>query len=148
MLRPAGFVPVETNEDDQQQPSALANWPVQIALTPVRAPFFEDADLLIAGDCVPFAFAGFHQRFVSGRTLLMGCPKLDDAAAYREKLARILAENSVRSIKVAYMEVPCCFGLVHLVRQALDESGKMLPLSVTKISIQGEILETHELQAG
>ena len=87
MLRPAGFVPVETDGDDQHQPSALGNWPVQMALMPIRAPFFEEADLLIAGDCIPFAFADFHQRFVSGRTLLMGCPKLDDAALYREKLA-------------------------------------------------------------
>jgi len=146
MLEPARFVPVESQGDGPQPYSALTNWPVQLALTPIKAPFFEDADLLIAGDCVPFAYTDFHRRFVAGRTLLVGCPKLDDATLYRKKLARIFAENSVQSLRVLYMEVPCCYGLVHLVRQALQESGKDLPLTVTKISIKGELLETHELQ--
>ena len=145
MLEPDGFVPVESQGDAGHLRSALTNWPVQLALTPIRAPFFEDADLLIAGDCVPFAHADFHRRFVTGKTLLMGCPKLDDAALYRTKLARIFAENAVRSLRVLYMEVPCCYGLVHLVRQALDDSGKDLPLTVTKISVKGEVVETHEL---
>jgi Pyruvate/2-oxoacid:ferredoxin oxidoreductase delta subunit len=119
--------------------SLLSNWPVQIRLVAVNAPFFEKAKLLISADCVPFAFADFHRRFLSGHTLLVGCPKLDDAEFYKRKLAQIFSQNDIQSIEVVYMEVPCCFGLVELVRQALDESEKKIPLTLTQIGRRGTI---------
>jgi len=122
-------------------PSTLTNWPVQLHLVPTHAPYLEGAKLLIAADCVPFAFADFHRELLAGRTLVIGCPKLDDVEAYVEKLAEILRVNDVASIDVAYMEVPCCFGLVRLVRTALADSGKDIPLHLIKIGIGGEILE-------
>jgi len=128
--------------------SALGNWPVQLRLVPVRAPYFEGSGLLIAADCVPFSFADFHRRFLVGRTLLVGCPKLDDADLYRRKLAQIFLQNDIRAVEVVYMEVPCCYGLVHLVQQALKDSGKNIPLALTKIGIKGEILETRRDQDG
>jgi len=126
--------------------SVLGNWPVQLRLVPVRAPYFDGSTLLIAADCVPFAFSDFHGRFLADNTLVIGCPKLDDAELYRHKLAQIFLQNDVREVEVVYMEVPCCYGLVHLVQQALRESGKDIPLSLNKISINGEILEATKVQ--
>ncbi len=123
------------------EPSQLANWPIQIHLVPTSAPFLKDARLLIAADCVPFTFADFHHHFLAGRMLLVGCPKLDDAEAYRRKLAQIFAQNDIKSIDVVYMEVPCCFGLVNLVRAALEDSRQQIPLTLTKVGIGGEIEE-------
>jgi Pyruvate/2-oxoacid:ferredoxin oxidoreductase delta subunit len=125
--------------------SQLGNWPVQLMLLPTRAPYFQDADLLIAADCVPFAFSDFHRRFVTGKTLAIGCPKLDDAGFYQNKLSQIFAGNEIRSIHVVYMEVPCCFGLVHTVREARDASGKPIPLTLTRISIRGDEMESKSL---
>jgi len=122
-------------------PSELGNWPVQLHLVPPTAPYLRRARLLIASDCVPFAFAGFHRRFLSGRVLLVGCPKLDDAASYGDKLAQILHANAIESVEVAYMEVPCCYGMVQLVRQAISQSGRSIPLTLTKIAIRGQVLE-------
>lgn len=129
-------------------PSRLGNWPVQLQLVPARAPYFENADLVIAADCAPFAFADFHRRFLEGKVLLIGCPKLDSAEFYRKKFAQIFIQNEIRSIEVAYMEVPCCFGLVHLVHEALKESGKQIPLTLTKVGISGDILETVDVKTG
>lgn len=126
-------------------PSQLANWPVQLMLLPPRAPYLDGADLLIAADCAPFAYADFHRDFVSGKTVTIGCPKLDDGEVYRDKLSRIFRDNDIRSIQVVHMEVPCCFGLVHLVRLALEESGKQLPLTLTKISIRGELMDSSRV---
>jgi NAD-dependent dihydropyrimidine dehydrogenase PreA subunit len=126
-------------------PSQLRNWPVQIALLPVRAPFYDGAELLVAADCAPFAFADFHRRFLSGRVLAVGCPKLDDTGFYRSKLGRILEANDVRSVHVVNMEVPCCFGLVQLARRAIVESGKSIPLTVTTIGIRGDVLGTERV---
>ena len=120
--------------------SELRQWPVQIKLAPVRAPYFDGAKLLIAADCTAYAFAGFHRRFVRGHITLVGCPKLDDTD-YSEKLAEILRENDIRSVSVVRMEVPCCGGIVAAVKKALAASGKQLPWSVTTISVRGEILE-------
>jgi Pyruvate/2-oxoacid:ferredoxin oxidoreductase delta subunit len=127
-----------------QTPSALRNWPVQIELAPVNAPYFDGARLLLAADCVPFAFADFHRVFISGRTVLVGCPKLDDPGAYREKLAELFRRNDITSIEVAHMEVPCCYGLAHLVTMALQDSGKDIPLSLTRIGVRGDVQETTE----
>ncbi len=122
-------------------PSRLTNWPVQLKLAPVKAPYFDGAHLLIAADCVPFTFADFHERFLRGRTLVIGCPKLDSFDFYRKKLAQIFIQNDIRSLEVVYMEVPCCFGLVHLVHESLKESGKDIPLTFTKVGMKGDILE-------
>ncbi len=127
--------------------STLTNWPVQIKLLPLEGPYFKDAHLLIAADCVPFAFADFHSRLLEGRTLLIGCPKLDDAEFYMNKLTEIFKRNDIKSIGVAYMEVPCCFGLVHLVKMALAKSGKEIRVSFTKLGIQGDELEEVGKQA-
>ena len=118
--------------------SQLSHWPVQLRLVPVNAPYFHDADLLIAGDCVPFAYANFHHDFLRGKAVVVGCPKLDDLRSYREKLTEILRTNSIRSVTVAFMEVPCCFGLVKATEDALKASGKTIPLKKGRIGIQGD----------
>jgi len=124
--------------------SRLRNWPVQLHLVPVNAPYLQGARLLLAADCTPFALGDFHRKLLDGKILLIGCPKLDDAAFYRNKLATILKENDVRSLTVVYMEVPCCFGLVKLARTAVEDSEKKIPLSTIKVGIRGEILEVEE----
>ena len=143
--QPAADEPAVSSPEDGPSPSRLGNWPVQLTLVPVQAPYLQGARLLIAADCVPFAFADFHQRFLAGRVLLVGCPKLDDAEHYRQKLAEIFTTNDIESVDVLHMEVPCCFGLVRLVQLALEDSGKQIPVSVTNIGVHGEILETSQL---
>jgi len=125
--------------------SRLSNWPVQIKLLPVSAPFLQGARLLIAADCAPFAYADFHRRFMTDRVVLIGCPKLDDAALYQEKLTEVFQRNDIAEVEVVYMEVPCCFGLVRLVSSAIKESGKPVPLMLTKLAIRGEELESREI---
>lgn len=127
-------------------PSALSNWPVQLALAPLQAPYYDGANLLIASDCAPFALADFHRTLLAGNTLLVGCPKLDNADLYRRKLGQIFAQNDIRAVTIAYMQVPCCFGLVHLVRQAIQDSGKDIPLTSVKIGIRGEVLAASSLE--
>ena len=114
-------------------------------LVPVQAPFFEGADLLLAADCVPFALPDFHARFLRGRKLLIGCPKLDDSAFYAQKLGQILKSNDVRSLTIVHMEVPCCFGLRRLAKQALAESGRQIPAEAIVIGIRGDVKERHDL---
>jgi ferredoxin len=120
------------------RPSRLRHWPVQIMLVPPAAPFLEGADVLIAADCVPFAYADFHEELLRGKVLLVGCPKLDDARLYREKLAEMFVRNDVRSVTVAHMEVPCCFGMVKLVESAIADSGKSIPMETRMISVKGQ----------
>lgn len=120
--------------------AVLGNWPVQLSLVPVTAPYLDRAALLIAADCTAFAFPDFHRRFLKGKVALIGCPKLDDAAFYREKLAKIIQTNQVEFIHVVYMEVPCCGGLVRLVQGAVADSGCKVPVKLTKIGIAGEVL--------
>jgi len=119
-------------------PSQLRQWPIQIMLVPPFAPYLKDADLLIAADCVPFADADFHRTLLKGKALLIGCPKLDDAEFYKEKITQILKDNNIKSITCAHMEVPCCFGLVSIIRSAIDESGKDIPFEEVNISIRGK----------
>jgi len=125
-----------------KEPSMLGHWPVQLALVPRKAPFLREADLVLAADCVPFAFAGFHREFLVGRALLVACPKLDDFQAHQQRLTDILRESGVRSVTVVHMEVPCCSGLVHMVRQAIRASRRDIPLTEVTIGIRGEILNT------
>lgn len=124
----------------QDAQSQLVNWPVQIKLAPVRAPYFEDAALLIAADCTAYAYAAFHSRFLAGRVCLIGCPKLDDVD-YSEKLTEILRGNSIRSVTIVRMEVPCCGGLEMAAKRALQQSGKFLPWHVVTVHIDGSITE-------
>jgi Fe-S-cluster-containing hydrogenase component 2 len=126
--------------------SRLSQWPVQLKLVPVNAPYFQDADLLVVADCVPFAYANFHQDFLKGKAVVVGCPKLDDIQYYREKLTEILKNNSIKSIAVPYMEVPCCFGLVKATEDAIKNSGKNIPLKKAKIGIRGEIQPEGEVE--
>ena len=119
--------------------SMLSQWPVQLKLVPINASYFQDADLLIAADCVPFAYANFHQDFLKGKAVVVGCPKLDDIQYYKEKLTEIFNTNPMKSVTVPYMEVPCCFGLVMAVEEAIRASGKDIPIKKVKIGIQGEI---------
>ena len=121
--------------------SRLGQWPVQIKLVPENAPYFEDADLLIAADCTAYAYGGFHDRFMRGHVTLIGCPKLD-AVDYAEKLTAILTRNAVRSLTVVRMEVPCCGGIVHAVKAALQASGKLIPWRVVTISTDGTIINS------
>lgn len=120
--------------------SELRQWPVQIKLVPVQAPYFEGAKLLIAADCTAYAYANFHAEMIRGHITLIGCPKLD-AGDYAEKLTQILAQNDIRSVQIVRMEVPCCGGLEHAAKQALQASGKMIPWSVVTISTDGRRLD-------
>jgi len=117
--------------------SRLRQWPVQIILVPPSAPYLKDADLLIAADCVPFAYADFHDDLLKGKILLVGCPKFDDVEFYKERITQILKNNNIKSITCAYMEVPCCFGLVSIVKSAISASGKDIPFKEVTISIKG-----------
>lgn len=117
----------------------LRQWPVQIMLTPPNAPYFNNADVLIAADCVPFAYPDFHHDLLKGKTLLVGCPKLDDVALYKEKLARIFKMNAVKSVTYAHMEVPCCYGLIEPLKEAIAASGRKIPLEDITISLRGEL---------
>jgi Fe-S-cluster-containing hydrogenase component 2 len=119
--------------------SQIRNWPVQLTLLPAKAPYYKDADLLVAADCCAYAYAGFHNDFIKDHTLIVGCPKLDNINAYREKLATILNANNIKSMTVTYMEVPCCMGLVRLVEDAVKQSGRDIPLKKVKIGIKGEV---------
>lgn len=124
--------------------SQLSQWPVQLKLVPINAPYFQDADLLVAADCVPFAYPDFHQDFLKGKVVVVGCPKLDDIQSYREKLTEIFRTNSIKSVTVPYMEVPCCFGLVKATEDAIATSGKKIPFKKVKIGIRGEIKAEEE----
>ncbi|MFH0731668.1 MAG: 4Fe-4S binding protein [Candidatus Omnitrophota bacterium] len=123
----------------QAAQSQLNQWPVQIKLVPAHAPYLQDADLLIVGDCVPFAYADFHEELLKGKVLLVGCPKLDDAEYYKEKVADIFKHNNIKSITCVHMEVPCCFGLINIAKEALGISGKNIPIKEITIGIQGDI---------
>jgi len=127
--------------------SQLTQWPVQLKLVPINAPYFQDADLLIAADCAPFAYANFHQDFLKGKAVVVGCPKLDDIQLYKEKLTEIFKTNSIKSITVPYMGVPCCFGLVKVTEDAIAASGKNIPLKKVKIGIRGDIKSEEEVRA-
>jgi ferredoxin len=118
--------------------SELSQWPVQLRLVPTHAPYFQDAQLLIAADCVPFAYANFHQDLLKGKMLLVGCPKLDDLSLYKDKLEQIFASNDIKSVTYAHMEVPCCFGLLPVIEEAIAASGKNIPFKDITISIKGE----------
>ncbi len=132
--RPASGKSAETGE------SCLAQWPCQIRLMPVRAPYLDGAKLLIAADCTAYAYARMHEDFMRGRVTVIGCPKLD-SIDYSEKLTEIIRQNEIRSVEIVRMEVPCCGGLEQAARKALQASGKFIPWQVVTISADGRILE-------
>jgi NAD-dependent dihydropyrimidine dehydrogenase PreA subunit len=119
--------------------SELRQWPIQLHLVSSRAPYFQNAELILVADCVPFAYANFHTDFLRGKAIAIGCPKLDDLSAYGEKIKEIISSSGIKSLRVIHMEVPCCFGLVHIAQKALAKSGKDIPLETTVIGIDGEI---------
>jgi ferredoxin len=133
--------PIEKDiaENKPELKSQLRQWPIQLKLVPVNAPYFDKADILIAADCVPFSYAGFHEKLLKGKILIIGCPKLDDKQLYLNKLSAIFSGNDIKSVTVVHMEVPCCFGLIKLVENAVDSSGKEIPVKTVEISIKGEI---------
>ena len=137
-LSPANSAAVPASAP-QTPASELAQWPVQIKLVPVHAPYYDGADLLVAADFTAYAYGNFHERFIKNRITLIGCPKLD-SVDYTEKLTAIIRENDIRSVTVIRMEVPCCGGLEYAVKEALKASGKFIPWHVVTISTDGRIL--------
>ena len=122
------------------QESRLSQWPVQIKLVPVNAPYFDGAKLLIAADCTAYAYAAFHERFIKGHITLVGCPKLD-SVDYSEKLTEIIRSNDIKSVTVVRMEVPCCGGLELAAKKALQQSGKFIPWQVVTVTVDGRLVE-------
>jgi len=123
--------------------SELRQWPVQLHLVSPAAPYFKNADLVLVADCVPFAYADFHQDFLKGKAIAIGCPKLDDVDAYIEKITQIIKTANPKSIEVIHMEVPCCYGLVHIAKESLRKSGENIPFESVIIGIKGEVMATE-----
>ncbi|MBU0709812.1 MAG: 4Fe-4S binding protein [Candidatus Omnitrophica bacterium] len=132
---------VDKNKVQAKLESQLRQWPIQIKLIPAIAPFLNNADILIAADCVPFTYADFHEDLLKGKVLLVGCPKLDDLDLYQDKITQMLKNNDVKTITYAHMEVPCCFGLVGAIKTAISEAGKNIPFEEVVISIKGDRLQ-------
>jgi hypothetical protein len=122
----------------ESRPSELRQWPTQLHLVPPSAPYLQNAHLLIAADCAPFAYAEFHRDFIKGRVLVNACPKLDDTSTYIDKLAAMISQNDIQSVTVPIMEVPCCRGLAMMAQQAVEQSGKDVPLVIAVIGVDGE----------
>lgn len=120
--------------------SQLQQWPVQLMLVPTSAPFLQESDLLVAADCVPFAYPDFHRKLLKGRSLVIACPKLDNAEHYVEKLTEMIRLNNFRSITIAHMEVPCCFSLGRIVNEAIKRAGVKVPVMDVNVAIQGELI--------
>lgn len=138
----------DSRSDDTatENPSQLSHWPVQMMLVSPNAPYFKDADLLWAADCVPFAYADFHKRFLAGKSVIMGCPKLDDTQLYAEKLAEILTIGKPKSLTVLHMEVPCCSGMTRIAKEAIISSGAKIKFDDVTININGDIGKIDTLE--
>jgi len=146
-LAPSGEAPAPPAAPETGGRSQLRHWPVQLTLLPEQGDIWHDADVLLSADCVPCALGDFHDRLLAGRTLAVACPKLDDAAAYVEKLARILAGNAIRSVTIARMEVPCCGGLVRIMQTARARANSRVPVSVVTVAASGEVVDVSEMKA-
>lgn len=131
---------MEAKRKKEHEAGQLSQWPVQIKLVPVNAPYFDNANLLVAADCTAYAYGNFHNEFIKNRITLIGCPKLDEGN-YTEKLTEIIANNNLKSVTVVRMEVPCCGGIENAVKNALQKSGKFIPWRVVVISTDGKIIE-------
>jgi len=121
--------------------SQLSHWPVQIRLVPPTAPFLKGADLLVAADCVPVAYPNFHRDLLAGKVVMQGCPKFDETESYIQKFAEIFTAAQLKSITIAIMEVPCCSSMRHIIQEALNRSGKSIPVHEVVISVRGELLQ-------
>ena len=128
----------ESADEAGQRPSELRQWPVQLHLVPPTAPFLQGKEVLLAADCVPFAYADFHRDMLKDRALLIACPKLDNTQPYVEKLVTMLQQSDIKKLLVAHMEVPCCSGLIAIAKQALQDSGVDVPFETIKVGIQGD----------
>ena len=128
------------NIPGSQTGSALSHWPIQIRLIPPSAPFLENCDLLVAADCTAFSYASFHQDFLQGKIMMMGCPKFDDAQMYVERFSEILQQKTIQSLTVLIMEVPCCASMIGIIKAARDKTGSTVPVRQVVISTQGQIL--------
>ncbi len=132
---------------DPEVLSELRQWPVQLGLLPSRAKFFQDANLLVAADCVPFAYGNFHRDFLQDQALVVGCPKLDDANAHFQKLTEIFKQNQINKVTIAIMEVPCCSALQRIVQEAIKAAGKSIPVELVVVSAEGEIVNREQVAA-
>lgn len=140
---------IETNSatpltERTSEPSRLRQWPVQLMLVPPTAPYFKNADLLITADCVPFAFPDFHERFLKGKALVVGCPKLDNLQHYLDKLTEVFKVNDLKSVEVLKMEVPCCGGIAQAAVEARQRAGGTFPLTITTFGIRGDLQESYQ----
>ena len=140
-LREFGRAEVPVRAEGEPRPSMLTNFPFQLALVPPTAPFLKEAELVLAADCVPFAYAAFHEEFLAGHTLLIDCPKLNDFEPHKAKLTEIIKRNNLKSLTIVHMEVPCCSGLTYMAEEAVKASGKNLQLREVVIGVKGEIKE-------
>jgi NAD-dependent dihydropyrimidine dehydrogenase PreA subunit len=145
--QPAAAAPTEATAAGEEMESALSHWPVQIMLVPPTAPFLKGADLLVLADCVPVAFPSVHRDFIKGKSVLLGCPKLDNAEFYIEKFSQICKQSGVNSITSVVMEVPCCSGLPMIVKKGMELSGVEIPMEEVVISTRGKILERRQVKA-
>jgi NAD-dependent dihydropyrimidine dehydrogenase PreA subunit len=139
--------PGTTDSHTTAVPSHLSHWPVQLKLVSPHAPYFADADLLLVADCVPFAMGDFHNEFLKDSSIVVGCPKLDDADFYIERLATILKANELNSLMVLHMEVPCCFGQTHIARQAIARSGVKMAFEDVTIDLHGNVSKTETIES-
>lgn len=128
----------EDSADSASRPSRLAQWPIQLHLVPPTAPFFQNADVLLAADCAPFAYADFQEDMLKGKALAIACPKLDNTEPYVEKLTAMITQSNIKSLTVVHMEVPCCNGLVLMAKQAIADSGRDIPFETVCIGIRGD----------
>jgi NAD-dependent dihydropyrimidine dehydrogenase PreA subunit len=137
------MVTMDINEDEQENvkiSSQLRQWPVQLHLVPPNAPYLKNSDLLITADCVPLAYGNYHQDLLKGKSVVMGCPKLDDVQSYVERLTEMIEYNDFNSITIAFMEVPCCGGIIRALEIAMDKADKQVPVNKVKITIDGQKL--------
>jgi ferredoxin len=128
----------ENLDDTTRIPSQLRQWPLKIHLVPPHAPYLKNAEIILVADCVPFAYPNFHQDFLKGKSILIGCPKLDDVNAYIEKLVEIIKTAHPKKFSIIHMEVPCCFGLIHALKKAIEIAGESVPFDTIKIGIKGD----------
>jgi NAD-dependent dihydropyrimidine dehydrogenase PreA subunit len=135
----------DASPDSGDVSSQLTHWPVQLKLVSPEAPYFKNAHLLLVADCVPFAMGDFHSQFLRGRSIVVGCPKLDDARAYIDKLAEILRSNNLKSLTVLHMVVPCCHGLTHIATEAMAKAGKKMIFDDVTISLEGNVEKIEKI---
>ena len=136
---------IKATPAENEKDSRLTQWPIQIKLIGTSAPFLQDADLLVAADCTAFATPGFHEKFLPGRKVLIGCPKLDDATQYLAKFTEIFGTTTVKNVTCLRMEVPCCGGMTAVLKEAITRSGKKIPMTEVIVGVKGEVLSEKSI---